>query len=249
VNDGRELSGSLKDAVVGLGGSFMISSEAKAAGKDGGYKGWALYMTGRAGVLGDAPAPVVSAALGFLEPTMVETAWESGRAVAPVGKTVELYAGVCRAWGQARWGALDGMEKLADLLGKIAAEVEPAGLPLFAGWRSLPLPDEPAERTAQLLQVLREHRGGAHLIAVRSVGLPPLQSILAGSGGVGNARFFGWPEPFPEIDGREQAARAEAERLTTELVAPAYGVLDNRESQDLAELLTVAQRRAREHDA
>jgi hypothetical protein len=200
-------------------------------------------------VLGDAPPAVVSAALGFFEPSMVESAWDSGRAVAPVAQTVERYAGVCRAWGRARWSAMDGMDRLADLLTKIAWQVEPAGLPLFAGWRSLPVPDEPAERAAQLLQVLREHRGGAHLIAVRSVGLPPLQSILAGSGGVGNARFFGWPEPFPEIDGQEQAARAEAERLTTELVAPAYGVLDNRESEDLADLLAVAQRRAREHDA
>ncbi|HEX7187562.1 MAG TPA: hypothetical protein VF423_04995 [Actinomycetes bacterium] len=35
--------------VTGLGGAFMISAEAKAAGKDGGFRGRELYVVGRAG--------------------------------------------------------------------------------------------------------------------------------------------------------------------------------------------------------
>jgi len=247
VNDGRELSCSLKHVVSEVGGGFMISPEAKSAGKEHGYRGWAFYMGGRAGVLGDTSPAVVAAALGFLEPKMVEAAWQASAAVAPAAETAQRYAEVCRTWGRNRWAGLDGLDRLAHLLQGVVERVDPAGLPVFAGWHELPLPEDPAGRCAQLLQVLREHRGGAHLVAVRAVGLHPLEAIVAGSGGVGNARFFGWPEPFPEIEGQVQARRAEAERLTTELVSPAYAGLGNRDAEDLAELLAVAQRRALEH--
>jgi hypothetical protein len=249
VNDGRELSCTLKDAVTGLGGSFMVSPEAKAAGKDGGYRGWALYMGGRAGVLGDAPVPVVSAALGFFEPGMVRTNWELARAVAPVADTLQRYAEMCRSWGRTRWASMEGVDRLCSLLAVVVDRVEPAGLPLFAGWRDLPLPDEGAARAAQLLQTLREHRGGSHLMATRAVGLHPLEAILSGSGGAGNARFFGWTEGYPEVDDAMRSRRAEAERLTTEMVAPAYAALRTEEAADVVDLLATAQQLAKEHAA
>ncbi len=107
----------------------------------------------------------------------------------------------------------------------MAQRAEPAGLPLFAGWRAFPLPDDAPARATQLLHVLREHRGGAHVMAVRAVGLSPLEAVLAGKQGAPNAKFFGWPEPYPEIDERLTSLRIEAERLTTEMVAPAYAGL------------------------
>jgi hypothetical protein len=97
-----------------------------------------------------------------------------------------------------------------------------------------------------LLHVLREHRGGAHVTAVRAVGLSPLEAILAGKQGAPNARFFGWPEPYPEIDERLTSLRVEAERLTTEIVAPAYAGLTEPEATDLVQLLGAAERRAGE---
>jgi hypothetical protein len=249
VTDGRQLSEAVRGAVVGVGGGFMLSPEMKAAGKEGGYRGWQLYMGGRAGVLGPVPAEVVSAVLGFFEPGMVRANWEAALGVRPLTETVQRYVEVCRLWGRNRLGALDGVERLADLLDAVARQVEPAGLPLFAGWHALALPDDPPARAAQLLQVLREHRGGAHVMAVRAVGLRPLEAVLAGEEGAPNARFFGWPEPDPELDDRVRSMRVEAERITNEIVAPAYGGLGDPEAAELVALLGAAERQVGERAA
>ena len=235
---GRDLAAAAKPVVLALGGGWMISPEAKAAGKDGGYRGWQLYLAGRAGVLGPASADVVTAALGFLAPALVRDAWPAGLAVAPLEDTVRRYTEVCRDWGRRVLAELadDDAARLAELLARVVHAADAAGLPLFAAWRTQPLPDDGAGRVAQLLHVLREHRGGAHLAAVRTVGLSPLEAVLAG-GGQGNATFFGWAEPFPEVGPAVRDRHARAEALTDEIVAPAYAVLDDGEAAELVDLL------------
>jgi hypothetical protein len=246
VTDGRQVSKAARRAVVLVGGGFMISPEMKAAGKEGGYRGWALYMGGRAGVLGSASADVVTAALGFFEPGMVRTNWEAALGVRPLPETVQRYVEACHLWGRNRFRGMDGLDRLADLLHAVAQRAEPAGLPLFAGWRAFPLPDDAPARATQLLHVLREHRGGSHVMAVRALGLSPLEAVLAGKIGASNAQFFGWPEPYPEIDEALRSRRIEAEQLTTEIVAPAYAGLTETEATNLVELLGAAERRVAE---
>jgi hypothetical protein len=234
-----------KPAVTGLGGAWMISSEAKAAGREHGYRGWQLYLAGRAGVLGDVSADVVHATLGFLHPDLVRSGWEAGREVAPLGDTVARYVEVSRAWGRRRYAGLAEADRLAGLLHRVAAAADPAGWPLFAAWRAQPLPDDAAGRVVQLLHVLREHRGGAHLGAVRQAGLTPLEAIVAGSGGAPNATFFGWPEPFPEPTDALRDRLATAEAATDAQVAPAYAALSAAESAELPALLGAAAEAAR----
>jgi hypothetical protein len=90
--------------------------------------------------------------------------------------------------------------------------------------------------------VLRELRGGRHLIATLASGLTPLQSVLIGgsprNSGPDQAREFGWPEPYEQIgpDLRDRWTAAEA--LTDELSAPDFAVLDEKEGKELATLLT-----------
>jgi hypothetical protein len=79
-------------------------------------------------------------------------------------------------------------------------------------------------------------------MAVRALGLSPLEAVLAGKIGASNAQFFGWPEPYPEIDDALRSRRIEAEQLTTEIVAPAYAGLTETEATDLVELLGAAER-------
>lgn len=234
---GVETASAAKPVVNGLGGAFMISSEAKAAGKEGGYHGWALYLAGRGGVLGPAPVEVVESLFGFHAPELVRSGWVAGLAVRPVEETVARYVDVCRAWGRRHYSALDGAERLAELLARVVAAADPLGWPLFAGWRRVELPADAPARVAQLLHVLREHRGGAHLCAVRLARLSPIEAIVAGSGGPGNAAFFGWAEPFPVVDVGVAARRARAEELTDELVGPAYDALTSDESRELLDLL------------
>lgn len=229
-----------KPVVTGLGGAWMISSEAKAAGKEHGYRGWQLYLAGRAGVLGDVSSDVVHATLGFLHPDLVRTGWEAGREVAPLGETVSRYLEVCHAWGRHRCADLAEADRLADLLHAVVRAADPAGWPLFAAWRSQPMPDDGPGRVVQLLHVLREHRGGAHLAAVRQAGLAPLEAIVAGGGGAANATFFGWPDPLPEPTDAHRSRLAAAEAATDTQVAPAYAVLSEDERTELPRLLRAA---------
>jgi hypothetical protein len=244
VSHGIETAAAAKAVVAGLGGAFMISAEAKAAGKEGGYRGWALYLAGRGGVLGPAPVEVVESVFAFHAPELVRAGWAGGLAVRPVAETVERYVEVCHAWGRRHYSELDGAERLARLLARVVDAADPLGWPLYAGWRRLELPADPPARVAHLLHVLREHRGGAHLCAVRLARVSPLEAIVAGVGGPGNAAFFGWAEPYPVVDDDVQARRARAEELTDELVAPAYDALSTDEAAELLGLLERVSRAA-----
>jgi hypothetical protein len=244
MSRGTETAVAAKPVVTALGGAFMISSEAKAAGKEGGYRGWALYLAGRGGVLGPAPVEVVESLFAFHAPELVRSGWVGGLAVRPVAETVERYVEVCRAWGRRHYSELDGADRLAELLARVVEAADPQGWPLFAGWLALELPDDAPARVAQLLHVLREHRGGAHLSALRLARVSPVEAIVAGAGGPGNAAFFGWPEPYPEIDEDLLARRARAEQLTDELVGPAYDTLSAEEPHELLGLLGQVSRAA-----
>jgi hypothetical protein len=239
VTHGTETAAAAKPVVTVLGGAFMISSEAKAAGKAGGYRGWPLYFAGRGGVLGPAPVDVVESVFAFHAPELVAWAWPAGLDVHPVAETVATYADVCRAWGRRHYTGMGGIERLAELLARVVDAANPLGWPLYAGWRAVELAADTPARVAQLLHVLREHRGGAFLSALRVTGLAPLEAILADAGGAGMAAFFGWPEPFPTIDDGVRARRAKAEELTDEMVGPAYAALSAGEAQELLELLKV----------
>ena len=88
MSDGIATARAAAPVVTGRGGGFMISSEAKAAGEDGGYRGWALYLAGRGGVLGPAPIEVVGSLFPFHAPAVLRSGWVAGLAVRPVQETV-----------------------------------------------------------------------------------------------------------------------------------------------------------------
>ena len=67
------------------------------------------------------------------------------------------------------------------------------------------------------MQMLREWRGGLHLVATTAVGLSPLEAILTNEG-EGQAKFFGWAEPFPDVTAIK-AKHGEAEAMTDRLCA------------------------------
>ena len=238
IDDGPAYAAAVGPLVDALGGGWLISAQAGAFAKSHGLRARVAHMRGRASVLGDVDADVVTAAFGFWPSDLVRESWEAGMAAVPVEQAGREYAEVCRDWGRERYAALDDDEaaRLAELLGWIVDSSDVAGLPLFAGWRARPLPDDARGRLNQLLHVHREQRGGVHLVAVLASGLTPLQAVLAGSGGSAGASFFGWEEPFESVADKT-VARAEAEALTDRLLAPAYDVLGRDERIELLALL------------
>jgi hypothetical protein len=100
---------------------------------------------------------------------------------------------------------------------KLVDGVEGSGIPLFAGWRAATRSSSAAGRAAHLTQILWEWRGGLLLVATTAVGLSPLEAILTNEG-PGQAKFFGWSEPFPDWTA-VKAKNDEADEMTDRLCA------------------------------
>lgn len=237
------VAAAVKEQIQQIGGGFMFSREAKEFGAATGVDGFiGPYTRGRGGVLGDVDADVVAAAFGFFRPHTVRGAWESVRL--PAAEAAAGYLAACQGFGRRKLAGFEGAAPLAELLQAVADAADLAGVPLFAGWRALPRADDAPARVLQLIHVLRELRGGLHLLAVRAHDLAPQHAVLiSGSprhSGPDQARLFGWPEPFPEITEDQRRRWAAAEELTDELIAPAFAVLDDKASEELVRLLNEA---------
>jgi hypothetical protein len=215
-----------KKTISRSGGAFMLHPATIERAGELGLQPFPFYYLGRCGVLGDVDPDLVATIIAFFPPALVAKSWRKGRAVLTPQDAAQAYAECCWAWGRTHLAEADGLDRLCELAERVVTAADPVGLPLFAGWRALPLPDDVPARAAQLLNVLREHRGGLHITAVIASGLSGLDAAVAGPYGADTAKFFGWVEPFPEVTTDLGERHERAEILTDELAAPAYAVLD-----------------------
>ena len=185
--------------------------------------GWpnpfAFYFAGRGGMLGDVSADVVISAFGWFEPNAVRAMYSEGIGVAGATHAATRMAEAHGRWGEKYYGDVEGLEEIVAVTEELVNGLEGSALPLFVGWRDAPRSDSSAGRAAQLMQILREWRGGIHLVATTAVGLSPLEAILTNEG-PGQAKFFGWQEPFPDF-GPIKERHLEAEDITDRLCASA----------------------------
>ncbi|MGP3957270.1 SCO6745 family protein [Nonomuraea sp. 3N208] len=243
--DPRTTAAQAKGPIGQFGGGFMVSREAKAICDELGLGARELYFRGRCGVLGECDADVVNSVVVFFPPEHVEESWNGGRKL-PVDRAVELYAEACRAWGRRKLGGYDGCARIAELLERVVERAPSTGAPLFAGWRKVPLADDPPARAVQLMHCVRELRGGLHANVVIAAGLHPLEATLAAAhdatpfglaAGEMIAKFFTWPEPYATPTPEVVARRVEVEERTDDLMAPVFSVLNDGETDELIELL------------
>lgn len=220
------------DAVSGIGSHFMLDGATYGRGAELGFAGVDFYIAGRGGVLGDCDADVVTAALVYFEPNNVRTLWEQGLAVMPAAKAADEFADCCATWAEARVPDDFDAARLAELAGAVVAAARSACAPLFAGWRSLPVPAAPKAAAVHQMNALRELRGGLHGAAVISAGLSPLQALSVRSPQM--VALFGWPGPAP-TEGL-QAVWEGAEERTNHAIAHAFEALDDAGRAELAEL-------------
>jgi hypothetical protein len=201
----------------------------------------AFYVAGRGGVLGDVDGEVVAAAFGFFEPASIAARWEAGKAVAGAREAARRYNEAAAAWGRDRLADVEDVGLLAKLGERVIGAADAAALPLFAGWRAEPRVDDPAGHAGQVIHVLREWRGGSHLVATIAVGLRPLEAVLA-SDGPKQAVVCGWTEPFPDCLALVPLRR-EAENLTDQLCTGAFERgLDGSERASFAAVVAAVRR-------
>jgi len=185
--------------------------------------GWtnpfAFYFAGRGGMLGDVGAEVVVSAFGWFAPGAVQAMYNEGIGVAPASEAATRMAEAHGMWGEKYYADVEGLDRMVAVTEELVDGLEGSAIPVFVGWRDATRSASTAGRAAQLMQILREWRGGVHLVATTAVGLSPLQAILTNEG-PGQAKFLGWSGPFPDF-APIRAKHDEAEEMTDRLCATA----------------------------
>ena len=228
---------------------------------------WDTYFAGRAASLGpDVPAGVVHAMFYNFAPGEVARhiprVWD---VITPEAALAARDRGCVAALRRMLGDLADnpGVARAADLAVKAATCARTEGRPLYAALRTLPAPEQPLERLWYAANLLREHRGDGHTVALVANGIGGTEAhvLLALSEGM-PAEKFGRVSHLPQaqlaavVDGMRdrsligadgwltgdgRATKARIEALTDDLAAKAYDALEASElTQLIADLEPIA---------
>ena len=219
---------------------FMLHPETFRASVAAGYQNpLAGYVAGCGGVLGEATGATVGAVFAVFEPASLTALWDQGVAVRGAAGAAQQYWDQAAEFGRQYLSGAHGLDRIAALGARLIAAAPIAGLPLFAGWRAMPLADDVAAQALQVMFVLRELRAGVHFNALTISGISPVEAHMLNKGRQYTATF-GWPEPF--ADGADKKDRyAEVEQATNRRMAEIFAAaLKPAEAEELARLSTAA---------
>ena len=214
-----------------LGMAFYFIPETVSVGKEHGLDGFRFYFLGRGGVLGDVEAKVVQSAFGYFNGPLVDKIWNSAKEKMAPRDAARLYLECCAALGRRKFGDVAGLDAFCAAAEKVVAAADPAALALFAGIAAEPLPKDLPGRAMQLLAVLREFRGSAHLVAVVASGLTPEMAHALKR--PNDYATFGYSGDAPAGTDADRQRHQEAEKLTDAIVLPAYSALNEQEAAAL----------------
>ena len=209
-----------------IGWAHYFAPEAEAAAAKIGIDLFTLYAVGRGGVLGDVEPVVVASAFGYFNPEVVEVMWSAGKGAIAPRQAARVYLDCAAEVGRRKLGDIASLDEMVAAADAVNEAADPVGLALYSGYRGELLVSDTPGRALQIVNVLREFRGSAHLIALRACGVDARTAHFIKRPGDG--AMFGWPADFiPKISDDQRAAAGRAETLTDDLVRPAYAVLDD----------------------
>ena len=222
----KELLDAVCPTIGALGSAFYFIPETMALGKELGLGGMEFYVQGRGGQLGNTDGNAVAAAFGYFNPTLIKSVWDAACEKCEPRKAGTAHLQAAANLGRAKLAALPQLGEFVAAMDKVNNAANPEGLGLYAAMRTEELATDPAGRAMQLLALLREFRGAAHLIALRALNIDG--KIAHAAHRPDMWKQFGYPEDaMPTIDDAVKARLAEAERLTDSIVEPAYSVLND----------------------
>ena len=209
-----------------LGSAFYFVPETMAKGKELGLGGMEFYILGRGGQMGNTAGTAVAAAFGYFNPTFLNKVWSDAAAKCDPRTAGTAHLACAADLGRSKLSGVEGLAELVDALEAVNNAADPDGLALYAAIKSEPLASDAPARAMQLIAVLREFRGSAHLVALRAVGLASPLAHAAKRPDMW--KTFGYPEDqMPEITDEIKSQLAEAEKITDRIVEPAYAVLSD----------------------
>jgi hypothetical protein len=230
---------------------------------------WDGYFAGRAAPLGRVPAEVVHAAFySFADGEVarhIPRVWDTAT---PEAAHAARERGCVAALRRILGGLVETPElaRAAVLLARAAVSAPTEGRVMYAGLRALPVPEEPVARLWHAANMLREHRGDGHVVALVSeqVGgteahvlgalamgihppesfgrihhLPPprLAAVMAG------LRDRGLVDASGHFTGAGRATKDRIEALTDALAEAPYEALEPAELDELVATLEPIARR------
>jgi hypothetical protein len=221
---------------------------------------WDGYFAGRSAPLGRVPAEVVDAAFyNFADGEVarhIPRVWDT---TTPEAAHAARERG-CVAALRRIVGDLVGapaLARAAELLAQASTSAPTEGRVMYAGLRALPMPEEPVARLWHAANMLREHRGDGHIVALMSaqIGGTEAHVLTALDLGVYPAESFGRIHHLPEarlaavMDGLRHrglldssghltdAGRATKDRIESLTDALAEAPYDGLEASELQELI------------
>lgn len=218
-----------------IGPTFYFCQETVAVGKERGLDAFEFYFLGRGGYLGDVAPDVVSSAFGYFNPPVVAHVWAGAQEKAKLSPREggRIYMKCAQDFGRRHLSDVPGLAEFCAAAEKVNDNADRAGLPLYAAIAAEPLAEDLPARAMQLIVVLREHRGSAHIVAVLAT--PSLTPKLAHA--IRRPDFwalFGYDEADrPSGTDAERAALEKSDELTDQIVADAFAVLDDAERSAL----------------
>lgn len=237
----NELVPTVSPAIADLGFRYYFAPGTATRAEELGLDLFSFYFIGRGGVLGDVEAPVVAAAFGYFNPEAVSMMWNGARSKLAPRDAARQHLACCAELGRTHLSDLDGLEALCGAMEKVndAARGSAAGLPLYAGMAAEPLPDDLPARAMHLVAMLREHRGGVHLVAVVAAGLDPAVAHYVRR--PDDWELFGWSaDQVPTVTDVDRRRLADVDATTDHLLGPTYAVLDDAGRQVLTEGIAAA---------
>lgn len=227
-------------AVGEVGGVFMLHPETFAGSVAAGYANpLAGYVAGRGGVLGEATGATVAAVFAIFEPNMTAALWQEGVAVRGAAGAAAVYWEQLAEFGRKYLAGAEGLGRVAELGEKVIAATPTPGLPMFTGWRSMPLAKDAPARAIQVMFILRELRGDVHLNALSVSGVTPVEAHMLGHD-ENYTRMFGWPEPFADGADKKDRYVSVEEATNRRMVELFEAALDSDEVAELATLTSAA---------
>ncbi|MCW2539819.1 MAG: hypothetical protein JWN95_1544 [Frankiales bacterium] len=221
---------------------------------------WDGYFASRAAPLGRVPSQVVHAAFySFADGEAarhIPSAWETIPPEASVAARERGSAASLRRILGDQLADSQGLVRAADLMTKAATSAPTEGRVMYAGMRTLAVPNDPVARLWHSATMLREHRGDGHVAALvgERIGGTEAHVLSALASGIYPPESFGRIHHLPkerlaevmyglrkrglvDTDGRFTDAGHETkqriEALTDELAAAPYDALSTAELDEL----------------
>ena len=262
VSFDSSVSRAMWEAVERFHGLTYTAPQVRVEGDAAGLKGfWMNYFATRIAPVGAVGPDIVSSTFFYYAPSRVHRAIpDAWKFSSPEAVLAARYRGMQQALAELYSESdADAIAEAAALVRSAVEACDPIGRLLYAGWASVPWPQDPPLALWHGCTLLREYRSGNHLIAICSEGLSGIESLVSHVA-VGGAptdwirdeagwtaadeaaattalREKGWLDATGSATEACHAGRARIEALTDQLDFPVWDQLGESNSARLFELL------------